>query len=159
MKKIDDHPMTLARELFYTQTGAKFGAWSSLPYDERYKYIVQIEGRVDFKNHADFDDDTPALRRDKFRLTPEMIQQIVDMWLAGKKREEIADTLGIGQTTVQFHTRGIERKNTVRKRRTTARNLDMIEMSKRGFTAEQIAAKYGLKCTRWVRDIIRNESK
>jgi DNA-binding CsgD family transcriptional regulator len=153
MKKIDSHPMVLARELFYAQTGSKFGAWSSLTYDERYKYIVQIEGRVDFRNHADLDDDTPALRRDKFRLSPEIIKQIVNMWLSGKKREEIADALGIGQTTVQFHTKGIRRKKP-----TTQRNKEMIAMAERGHSPEEIATKFGLGCLRYVKKILKTNA-
>jgi transposase len=104
--KANDHPMIAAKKLFYETTGAPMGAWSRMTYEQRYEWISVIDGPLDDA----CDHDIPAT---KTKITDKIVEQIIELHLAGKMQTEIAQILGIADGTVYRHLKRLKKDNDI----------------------------------------------
>jgi predicted transcriptional regulator len=94
MTRDEMHPLYQARKLFFERTGKTHG-WSALPYEEKYKYIREVDGQVMA---------TEKNTRGK-KIAPTMVQRMAELLAEGKKQKEVAQELGINAVSVRKFTK------------------------------------------------------
>jgi DNA-binding NarL/FixJ family response regulator len=137
-----EHPIQRAKKLYYDQTGARAGSWGRLSYDEKYKYIVQIDGRVVFEKETKTD------AQEKVRA----------LFLEGKALIDIAFEMNLSVAAVKNFTKDLKRQRKFKVLPTEKRNLKILELHNQGLSCKQLAERYNLSAT-YVQKIITATKK
>jgi len=135
---VKNHPLHVAKKMFYEETGARDGAWSLLSYDDRYEWIVKAEGGVHPGREAHY---VPKERAE--RIKPADIEKMQSLLLQGKSRQQIADIMGVVVSTVRVHTKGIKARCSFLEEK-AERDAEILKLKEKGVSVGEIAKKYGV---------------
>jgi AraC-like DNA-binding protein len=176
-----DNPYQKAKQLFYSE-GGKF--WSRLTYDEKYRYILRIEGPCE--SHSERVEDTKrkafALRQqgksqsDIARqlnvhvsyisrlfatIEPDVRDKITTQHANGKKAIDIATEMGLGLREVNQAIKaalpGAVYQTKTEGTKTIHRQ--MLSDYRAGMTLDELSARYKYKDKNYLRMILRTLSK
>jgi transposase len=147
------HPVDEARELFFAQTGKTLRDWQALTYEQKYRWISQIDGLVSFKSMA-------LETLEKYETREDRNNEIKARLARGEPVRKVANHFGLSLSGISRIVNNKESKPKPRKKYkkrespTKKRNEEMLEMRNSGASLEAIAEHYGIKSTGYIRDIL-----
>jgi transposase len=152
------HPMDEARKLFFEQTGKTLRDWQALSYEQKYRWIAQIDGLVSFKSTA------PETLL-KYETREDRNKEIKARLARGESVRKVANHFGLSLSGISRIVNNKESKRKPRKKYkkrespTKKRNEEMLAMYDTGATWQQIAAHFEINSWTYVRDLLNAMTK
>jgi hypothetical protein len=137
------HPMDAAKKLYMTQKNKTALDWARLPYEQKYKWIAIIDGRINVEPSPK---ETRSYTVPESRPTDKDIEEFKRLFYEGLPLAEIGKRVGFPKTTVYYHVQYLSRPRLsgghIKTAKANERNKIMYQEWEDGWTIEQLSDKY-----------------